>query len=325
MSNREKREKQKRGILFWFVFLLTVSVIATSILTTMLMDKYYFDASGAIDISPNNPTAQQQQQQPSSDADGQQNTGGETQATVQTTTQGTVRKPGFEASDASGVWSTNTKIDIFKSSYTNKQGQLTVKSSDGDKIIAPGTSNSFVFKLANTGNVPLDFELDLDAYVTEGYELPIKVRLHRYDNTWLLGDKDNWMFIPHLDQSGDKGTMGAGKYFYYTLEWEWPFESDVKYDTALGDAAKFTEDISLTIVINTYAEESDDINAEMGITIPNTGDTSSLVIWGTVAALSLVVIIGILIFIILLKRRDDEDEEENSALEDTQIEESKKD
>ena len=321
MSNKEKREKQKRGILFWFVFLLAVSVIATSILTTMLMDKYYFDASGAIDISPNNPTAQQQP----SDADGQLNTDGTQDATAPSTTQGIVAKPGFEASDASGVWTTNTKVDIFKSSYTNKVGQLTVKSSDGDKIIAPGTSNSFVFKLANTGNVPLDFELDLDAYVTEGYELPVKVRLHRYDNTWLLGDKDNWMFIPHLDQSGDKGTMGPGKYFYYTLEWEWPFNSDGKYDTYLGNEAKFTEDISLTIVINTSAQISADINADMGITIPNTGDTSSLVIWGTVAALSLVIIISILIFIILLKRRDDEEEEENSALEDTQIEESKKD
>ena len=61
MSERDK--KQKRGLLFWFVFLLTVSVIATSILTVMLMDKYYFDASGAIDISPNNPNAQQVQQE----------------------------------------------------------------------------------------------------------------------------------------------------------------------------------------------------------------------------------------------------------------------
>jgi tRNA threonylcarbamoyladenosine biosynthesis protein TsaE len=102
-------------------------------------------------------------------------------------------------------------VDIFKSSYANKKGQLTVDSHDGDKVIAPGTSNSFVFKLANTGNVPLDFTLDIDATTTDGRELPVKVRLHRYDNTWLLGDKDTWMFIPHLDQAGDKGTMGAGK------------------------------------------------------------------------------------------------------------------
>ena len=59
----EKDKKQKRSLLFWFVFLLMVSVIATSILTVMLMDKYYFDASGAIDISPNNPNAQQVQQE----------------------------------------------------------------------------------------------------------------------------------------------------------------------------------------------------------------------------------------------------------------------
>ena len=46
----------------------------------------------------------------------------------------------------------------------------------------------------------------------------------------------------------------------------------------------------------------------MGITIPDIGDTSSLVVWGTVAALSLVVIVGILIFMVLLKRRSNKDE-----------------
>ena len=314
MSNTEKNEKQKRGLLFWFVFLLAVSVIATSILTTMLMDKYYFDASGAIDISPNNPTAQQQQSADgngNSSTDGQLNTdgtqGSASSSTTTTTNSNSGAKPGFEASDARGVWTTNTQVDIFKSSYANKKGQLTVDSHDGDKVIAPGTSNSFVFKLANTGNVPLDFTLDIDATTTDGRELPVKVRLHRYDNTWLLGDKDTWMFIPHLDQAGDKGTMGAGKYFYYTLEWEWPFESDNKYDTKLGNMA-VNEDINFKINIKTSAETSTDLNANMGITIPDTGDTSSLVVWGTVAALSLVVIVGILIFMVLLKRRNNKDE-----------------
>ena len=319
MSNKQKKEKQKRGLLFWFVFLLAVSVIATSIITIRLMDKYYFDASGAIDISPNNPTAQPQQPQ---DSDPQLNT----ETATPSQPAGAPRNPGFEASNYITVWGTNTQVDIFKSTYFNKKGQMTVESVNGDMVIAPGTSNSFVFKLANTGNVPLDFELDIDAYITpDGYELPVKARLHRYDNKWIVGDGDSWVFTPDLDKAYDNGTMGAGKYYYYTLDWEWPYEGTNAYDTYLGDKA-VDEDISLTIVIKTMAAESLDPNADMGITIPNTGDSSSLVIWGTVAALSLVIIIGILIFMLLLKRREDEeDEEENSAVEDTQIEESKKD
>ena len=318
MDNKQKEEKRKRGLLFWFVFLLAVSVIATSILTVMLMNKYYFDASGAIDISPNNPNAQQQ---PTDDEQSDNDNGNDGNIVP----SATPRNPGFEASDYTQVWTTDTKVDIFRSTYFNKLGQMTVESIDSDKVIAPGTSNSFVFKISNTGNVPLDFAVDIDAYITpQGYELPVKARLHRYDNKWIVGDKDNWVFTPDFDKAYDSGTMGAGKYFYYTLDWEWPFESDYTYDTYLCNQA-VGEDISLTIVIKTTAAESTDLNADMGITIPDTGDSSSLVLWGTVAAISLVACIGIIIFIILLKRDDDdEDEEENSAIEETKVEENKK-
>ena len=337
MNDRQKQQKQKRGLLFWFVFLLTVSVIATSILTTMLMNKYYFDASGAIDISQNNPNAQQytpvtDPQQNNNGGSGSSggngnnggngggNGGGEGTGqgtpTAAITTNGG-GNPSFEASSDGTIWSTNTKVDIFKSSYINKLEQITAQSHDGDKIIAPGTSNSFVFKLANTGDVPLSFELDIDAYITpEGYHLPVKARMQRYDSKWLLGGDNQWHDVPQLDNVADSGTMGAGKYFYYTLDWEWPFEIDDQYDTYLGNQA-VDEDISITIVIKTYATGDVDPNAEAGITIPDTGDSSSLVLWGTMAALSLVACVGIIIFIILLKRR--EEEEENSALEETAI------
>lgn len=324
MSEREKNKKRKRSLLFWFVFLLTVSVIATSILTVMLMDKYYFDASGAIDISSNNPNAQQVQPetenqansdtQLNTDSDAENSTSGQTStSTSQSTSELLPANPSFEASDAGGVWATVTKVDIFKSSYTNKHGQMTVKSDDGDKVIAPGTSNSFVFKLSNTGDVPLDFELDIDAYITpDGYRLPVKARLSRYDNKWLVGDKDTWVSTPVLDTAYDGGTMAAGKYFYYTLDWEWPFEEDDVYDTATGNLA-VTDDISLTIVIKTRAEGNSTITGS-GISLPNTGDTSNIVIWGTVFAVSFVSMI-IIVFFLLIERRE-KDDEENTALGD---------
>ena len=302
MSN-EKKEKQKRGILFWFVFLLIVSVIATSLVTIKLMDKYYLDASGAIDISQNNPNAQQQP----SDTEQQLNSGFEP-------------KPGFETSSAEGVWTTNTSVDIFKSSYTNSKGQVTVKSRYGDKVIAPGTSNTFVFKLANTGNVPLDFQMNIEAKTSRGYVLPIKTRVQRYDNKWVVGDSEEWVDTTELDKALDTGTLDAGKYVYYTLEWEWPFEGTSKYDVRFGDIT-VNDPLCLYIDINTYAETSKNFDEALGITIPNTGDNGSLVIWGTVAACSLIIIIATIIFIILLKRR--EDEQETSVVEDTQIEKEK--
>ena len=402
--SRNKKRKSTIKYLFLFVFLLAISVVATSIITIRLMNKYYFDAAGAIDISQNNPNAQQEQMQDASPLNADVSAGGgwqllqtdrlsadkasaavmaaqadaprvhcdvtkasraaaaeksatalsaeksaaesaaETSSTAlsaeksaaesaaeksaQTDTNSSrlnglavldvKSKPstkGFVASSDSTVWTTNTKVDIFKSSYTNKLGQMTVKSDDGDKVIAPGTSNSFVFKLSNTSDVPMVYELDIDAYITpDGLELPVKARLSRYDNHWVVGDKHNWVDTATLDTAADDGVLGSGKYLYYTLDWEWPFEVDDVYDTLLGNAA-VNDDLSLTIVINTRAaatEDPSDPDADKGITLPDTGDSASVVIWGTVAACSLVTIVVTLIFMLFIKR-DDDDEEDGNA------------
>ncbi len=428
--SRNKKRKSTIKYLFLFVFLLAISVVATSIITIRLMNKYYFDAAGAIDISQNNPNAQQEQMQEASPLNADVSAGGgwqllqtdrlsadkasaavmaadmadmadmadvvdvadvadkakncgvqadavkkleavfddmaayadaprvhcdvtkasraaaaeksateksaaEKSATVlsaeksaQTDTKSSrlnglavldvKSKPstkGFVASSDSTVWTTNTKVDIFKSSYTNKLGQMTVKSDDGDKVIAPGTSNSFVFKLSNTSDVPMVYELDIDAYITpDGLELPVKARLSRYDNHWVVGDKHNWVDTATLNNAADDGVLGSGKYLYYTLDWEWPFEVDDVYDTLLGNAA-VNDDLSLTIVINTRAaatEDPSDPDADKGITLPDTGDSASVVIWGTVAACSLVTIVVTLIFMLFIKR-DDDDEEDGNA------------
>ena len=360
--NKNKKQNSKIKYLFLFVFLLAISVVATSIVTVRLMNKYYFDASGAIDISQNNPNAQREQSQTYEqfNTDGQNvkadsfswqlsntklntadlaytNTSANTAdfaenavveianisisnsstpKLVYTASKAAPKTKGFTASSNGTVWTTNTKVDIFKSSYSNKQGQMTVKSDDGDKVIAPGTSNSFVFKLSNTSDVPMVYELDIDAYITpENYNLPVRARLSRYDNHWVVGDKNSWVDTATLNDAADDGILGSDKYLYYTLDWEWPFEEDDNRDTTLGNIA-VDEDLSLTIVINTRAaatEDPDDPDADKGITLPNTGDNSSIVIWGTVATCSLVTIIATLLFMLFIRR---EEEEEDSASEE---------
>ena len=322
LMNSNKKEKSKNKFLFLFVFLLAVSVIATSIITVRLMNKYYFDASGAIDISPNNQNAQQEQQSDGqlntdvqNENDGTQSSGGNGSTVGGVEMQEEHKNADFTASSDGIVWTTNTKVDIFKSSYSNKHGQMTVKSDDGDKVVAPGTSNSFVFKLSNTGEVPLSYELDIDAYITpDGLKLPVKARLSRYDNRWLVGDKDSWVDTAALNDAEDSAVLGVRRYMYYTLDWEWPFEEDDKYDTKLGNMA-VDEDLTLTIVIKTRATAAE--GTGQGITLPNTGDNSSIVVWGTVAVISLVVMVVAFIFILFARNKN---EEEDSSAEDSQNE-----
>lgn len=206
---------------------------------------------------------------------------------------------GIEASDDLVVWETMTEVEIFKVSYENGEGMVTVLSSNGDKVIAPGTENSYTFKLKNTGDTALDYTLSVEAFFDPVYQpLPIEARLSRYDGEWVVGDKDNYAAVGYLDGASDTATLGAGKYNYYTLDWCWPFEggSDVDdiIDTSLGDLA-LTEDITFTIVLKIVAEVSEDPENNSGILPPQTGENVDLFLVGGVALVSFIVMLAALL------------------------------
>lgn len=218
--------------------------------------------------------------------------------------------PGFQVEDDKVIWSNNTQVDIFHISYKNGEQQITVNSNDGDKLIAPGTSNSYVFKLSNTGNVALDYEVTVEAFFSPAeVTIPVTARLSRYDGEWIVGDNENFADIPTLDGAQDSATLGAGRYTYYTLDWQWPFESgDDEYDTMLGNRA-VDEDLTFTIVINTRAEYSGDADHEGGL-VP-TGDNSYASIMTAIVVGSCAMIIILLVLKIKEKKNGNSEGEQH--------------
>lgn len=194
----------------------------------------------------------------------------------QTVSQG--KNPSFVAYDANTVWQSETDVEIFKLSYENGEGNITVISNDGlDKLIAPGTSNEYEFTLENTGDVALDYTLEMEAWV-EGTDLwlPVKARVWDYTNRYLLGSENHSEDALELNTVNDDGVLGAGRYASYTLEWEWPFEQGIdEYDTMLGNLA-VDDDLSLYVRIKTmamYDENPDDPKiSDAGLEAPKTGD-----------------------------------------------------
>lgn len=188
----------------------------------------------------------------------------------------------FKAYDENTVWQSETEVEIFRLSYQNGSGELTVKSSNGDELIAPGTSNEYVFTLENTGNVALDYNMTMEAWI-EGTNLhiPVKARVWDYTNKYLLGSQSQSRDILELNNVSDESVLGSGRSAVYTLEWEWPFEQGADgYDTMLGNLAA-DSDLTLNIRINTlavYDETPDDPKVSgAGLSSPKTGDDMPVV------------------------------------------------
>lgn len=189
--------------------------------------------------------------------------------------------PGYQAHDDRTVWQGETDVDIFRISYDNSSGEMTVNGVSGnpDKLIAPGTSGVYQFALENTGDVTLDYTMDMEAWITgTNLNIPVKARVWDYTGDYLLGGVNTKAEVLSLNTVEDSGPLGAGRFAAYTLEWEWPFEQgDDAYDTLLGNLA-VEDELALTIRINTTAVYNDDPKDEnAGLDSPQTGDAMPIV------------------------------------------------
>lgn len=211
--------------------------------------------------------------------------------------------PGFRVYDENTVWSSHTDVEIFRISYKNGSGQVTVNSANGEKLLAPGTENTYLFTLENTGNVALDYTLSMDAYFSnDETPIPVYARVTDYKGNYLLGSAEEKEDVLNLKQVQKKGSLTAGYVAPYTLEWEWPFELDDTYDTMLGNMA-VDEDITLTIVIMTTATYCPDQTIVEGN--PKTGDDSQILLLSGIMVSS-----GMALILLLLPKKKREDAHE---------------
>ena len=307
------RKQNKKSGWVWLTVLLLFVFVAAS--TFVLMDRltgYQMNDLGAIELIPR---AAASETEPGTEAPTEEETEAPTEKETEAPTEVPTEKateapttapnqpynPGFEVRDDNTVWTTETEVEIFRISYENGNQIVTVQGSNGDSVIAPGTDNSYTFKLKNTGNVNMKYTVEVDAYFTPAdIPLPVTTRLSRYDAKWIVGGQDSWAEVSKLDAAEDSDTLKPGYYTYYTLDWQWPFEQgNDAYDTYLGNLA-VQQDLIFTIVIRTRAEATE---GPGGGIQPSTGDWSGLELWLVLEICSILAIIVLVSVYFIEKRR----------------------
>ncbi len=143
--------------------------------------------------------------------------------------------PGIEGGGDDASWETETSVDLFKNTYTDAEGNVTVQSALGDKVIAPGTTNDYEFNIKNTGNISLDYTVKLDGtFSISEHELPFYVRC-RVGDEWLVGSAEKWVKVENLGDAVTTRTLPRGEIDTFVFEWQWPFEVDKESENLIGD------------------------------------------------------------------------------------------
>ena len=180
------------------------------------------------------------------------------------------KQPEFVTDDEKGAWSTGRNIDIFKTEYSGGEGKTTVASSDGTKVIAPGTQTTYEFVMYNNGNMAVVYATDLDFRLKVGEEtvsaedFPLKVRLVNTLGEYIIGSEYQWVSVHDASLDQYSATLGASSYQDFELQLKWDFHGgNDELDTLYGDLAA-ERGVSLSMTLNTYAVEHDDPRAEGG-------------------------------------------------------------
>ncbi len=150
--------------------------------------------------------------------------------------------------DKDKTWSTTTDINIFEHNDPRVKSDGT---GEAKHVIAPGTSNTYTFTVANDKDFPIAYKLTIEGGNDSRFTIPIWVQVTSPDGADMTGGK---VLLKEFKEIGEFNTLKAGQSKLYSIWWEWPFErGEDEYDTSLGDTA-VDEEIACHMTINVLAE-----------------------------------------------------------------------
>ncbi|MBQ4137506.1 MAG: hypothetical protein IJD67_05285 [Clostridia bacterium] len=190
-----------------------------------------------------------------------------------------------------------TDLELFSAKYENESGEISVSGTDGQAVVAPGTSVEYTIRLRNKDKVALDYKLIPTAKYTSEHSVPVMFRMLDDDGKYIIGDAKTWATVDQIANVSDSKTLVKGESTEYVFQWKWDFESgNDEYDTFLGSIAK-DENVGLSVNIQLIAEANTDIGTNGGVMKSGLGD----IIFAGIAFSLLIV--AIVLMILMAKKK----------------------
>ena len=133
--------------------------------------------------------------------------------------------------------SPNGQIELFRVEYANAEGEITVRGTNGENVVAPGTDINYDLRLRNHDDCIIDFVMVPSVEFFTDEEVPVEFKMVDAHGNYILGGENEWASAQQLGALVHKGSIHPSEVFTYHISWQWAFEvSDEQdaYDTKLG-------------------------------------------------------------------------------------------
>ena len=137
-----------------------------------------------------------------------------------------------------GLGEMDGSIELFRIEYENASGQITVQGSNGQDVIAPGTTASYDLRLRNQDDTIIDFVMEPTvSFLTED-AIPVEFKVVDEYGNYILGSETTWVTAAEMNDLAHRGSVHPGEVYTYHVSWQWVFETDPSQnanDTYLGN------------------------------------------------------------------------------------------
>ena len=185
----------------------------------------------------------------------------------------------------------NTGLELFSVQYKNESGDIIVSGADGEKVIAPGTSVDYTFRLRNADKIALDYRLIPNISFTSEYKFPIVFRMIDDDGYYTIGSATEWATVDEIGTRLEFGDLKKGESDEFIFSWKWDYEGDDLLDTEIGNLAT-TEKIGVNVGFTLEAEANTDIQENSGVMESGLGEIiyKSAAVAASAAAVTLLIV-----------------------------------